>query len=135
MAIKITSNSSKEINALHLKHSNIVRTLDVIHSPNSKYDLVIMEFLPRSKTLQDTLHSLKKLPDNLKEKKILLKKFAEGVSIGLNYLHLKGLLHLDLKPCNVLVDEEGVCKICDFGNSTTIDEGLQALDCIVSCGR
>lgn len=131
VAIKITSNSSKERNVLHLKHPNIVCTRDVIHSPSSKYDLVIMEFLPRSKTLQDTLYSLKKLPENLKEKKILLKGFAEGVSLGLDYLHSKGLLHLDLKPCNVLVSEENVCKICDFGNSTTIAECLQAYDCIV----
>lgn len=130
VAIKITSNSSKERNVLHLKHPNIVCTRDVIHSPNSKYDLVIMEFLPRSKTLQDTLYSLKKLPENLTEKKILLKGFAEGVSLGLDYLHSKGLLHLDLKPCNVLVTEESVCKICDFGNSTTIAECLQAYDCI-----
>ncbi|KAJ9062476.1 Cyclin-dependent kinase 3 [Entomophthora muscae] len=34
---------------------------------------------------------------------------------GMNYLHTQLLLHRDLKPGNILVTEEGVLKIADFG--------------------
>lgn len=42
---------------------------------------------------------------------------------GVRYLHEQmGLVHADLKLENVLVDEMGVCRICDFGMTRTIGE-------------
>lgn len=40
---------------------------------------------------------------------------ARDVSIGLQYLHQLNIIHGDLKPTNVLVDGNGVAKLCDFG--------------------
>mmetsp|Transcript_8070 Transcript_8070/g.10767 ORF Transcript_8070/g.10767 Transcript_8070/m.10767 type:complete len:706 (+) Transcript_8070:66-2183(+) len=37
------------------------------------------------------------------------------------------ILHLDLKPSNILYDERGVFKVCDFGLSTVLPEGEQTL--------
>jgi serine/threonine protein kinase len=34
---------------------------------------------------------------------------------GLNYVHSAGVIHRDLKPANVLINEDCVAKICDFG--------------------
>ena len=38
---------------------------------------------------------------------------------GLDFMHKNELLHLDIKPSNILVDEQGIVKISDFGMSMT----------------
>ncbi|TAQ84001.1 hypothetical protein B7494_g7682 [Chlorociboria aeruginascens] len=40
------------------------------------------------------------------------------VSRGLEYIHKRQILHLDLRPQNILLGENGRAKICDFGLST-----------------
>lgn len=40
------------------------------------------------------------------------------ISYGVKYLHSMDIVHRDLKPENVLIDRNGVAKICDFGVST-----------------
>lgn len=46
-----------------------------------------------------------------------------GICEGLHYLHGKRILHLDLKPANILLDDRMVPKIADFGLSRCFDEG------------
>jgi serine/threonine protein kinase len=41
----------------------------------------------------------------------------KGICNGLEYIHDKGYIHLDLKPTNILLDESMVPKITDFGTS------------------
>ncbi|KIM30176.1 hypothetical protein M408DRAFT_328262 [Serendipita vermifera MAFF 305830] len=57
------------------------------------------------------------------EKRVLLWK---DIVSGVNYLHSFNpvLIHGDLKPRNVLIDDSGIAKICDFGLARIfIDEG------------
>ena len=41
--------------------------------------------------------------------------FARDLFVALRTLHAAGTLHCDLKPSNVLVDEDGRLKLCGFG--------------------
>jgi len=47
-----------------------------------------------------------------------LRRVAEDILIGLNYLHSLNLVYCDLKPSNILVSNKTLCnvKICDYGS-------------------
>ncbi|KAF4527099.1 hypothetical protein B566_EDAN013732 [Ephemera danica] len=48
-------------------------------------------------------------------------KFMEQICLGVEYCHQNGIVHLDLKPINILLDCYGSCKITDFGNSAMMN--------------
>lgn len=43
------------------------------------------------------------------------------IFLGLDFLHQKGIMHRDLKTQNILINKEGVIKICDFGQAKMIN--------------
>ncbi|KAL1508901.1 hypothetical protein ABEB36_003721 [Hypothenemus hampei] len=125
VAVKIVTQVcvSKEKNAVGLNHKNIVQTLDIIENPiHKKYSLIIMELIPNCENLQEFLENLKpyEMPSGR------LREIAIEITNGLQYLHNNNLIHLDLKPKNILISEDA-CKICDFGNSVKIGVPLDNL--------
>ena len=46
-----------------------------------------------------------------------IKQFTYQIVKGLLYIHSRGVIHRDVKPLNVLVYEDKVLKISDFGHS------------------
>ncbi|CAH0559512.1 unnamed protein product [Brassicogethes aeneus] len=119
VAIKIVKNKNNnhinEKNALHLHHENIVKTIDITFSSTLNYFLVLMEYFPKCISLQQLLDS----EDDITESQKL--KFALDVTKGLQYCHENNVLHLDVKPKNMLI-HDNCCKLCDFGNSVLKDD-------------
>jgi hypothetical protein len=54
-------------------------------------------------------------------------RIAEGVLSALVHAHGSGILHCDLKPANVLLDNEFEPRLCDFGQSRLSNEQNPAL--------
>ena len=48
-------------------------------------------------------------------------KLLSEVAEGLGYLHSKGIVHGDLRGANVLVSEDGVARLPDFGLSKFLE--------------
>jgi serine/threonine protein kinase len=55
-----------------------------------------------------------------------------NIAEGLAHLHAHNVLHLDLKPHNVLLSKDGLAKLCDFGLSRLVSAGGQ--QSFMGCG-
>lgn len=97
----------REINSLRLLgHPNIVNLVEVLKS--GKYIGIVLEYANGGELFDYILHH-KYLKENVAKK-----LFAQLVS-GVDYMHLKGLIHRDLKLENLLLDKHKNIIISDFG--------------------
>ncbi|GAB2291902.1 Serine/threonine-protein kinase sty46, variant 2 [Dionaea muscipula] len=90
-----------------VRHKNVVQFIGACTKPPSL--CIITEFMSGG-SVYDYLHKQKgtfKLPSLL--------KVAIDVSKGMNYLHQNNIVHRDLKAANLLMDENEVVKVADFG--------------------
>ncbi|XP_039059494.1 serine/threonine-protein kinase STY46-like isoform X1 [Hibiscus syriacus] len=90
-----------------VRHKNVVKFIGACTKPPNLF--IITEFMSGG-SVYDYLHKHKgvfKLPTLL--------KVAIDVSKGMDYLHQNNIIHRDLKAANLLMDENEVVKVADFG--------------------
>ncbi|KAL4319478.1 hypothetical protein GQ457_18G018620 [Hibiscus cannabinus] len=90
-----------------VRHKNVVQFIGACTKPPNLF--IVTEFMSGG-SVYDYLHKHKgvfKLPTLL--------KVAIDVSKGMNYLHQNNIIHRDLKAANLLMDENEVVKVADFG--------------------
>jgi len=92
-----------------LKHPNIIGLRGAVHANQNIY--VFMEYAGNV-----SLHKLLQLRENqvgldMSMARQLFNQIADAVA----YCHCHGLAHCDLKPQNIVLNEDGTAKIVDFG--------------------
>ncbi|XP_078448218.1 serine/threonine-protein kinase STY46-like isoform X3 [Wolffia australiana] len=90
-----------------VRHRNVVQFIGACTKPPNL--CIVTEFMSRG-SVYDFLHKQRctfKLP--------ALLRVAIDVSKGMNYLHQNNIIHRDLKAANLLMDENEVVKVADFG--------------------
>ena len=90
-----------------LNHPNITTLYSLI--PDGKNFYMVME-LVRGHTLDDIL-AKRNAPLDVRESLAIIAQAADGLA----YAHSMGVIHRDIKPSNLMVAENGVLKIMDFG--------------------
>ncbi|EDM11613.1 rCG30450 [Rattus norvegicus] len=117
-----------ELNIARLHHDNIVRVVAAsTRTPEGSNSLgtIIMEF-GGNVTLHQVIYGATRSPEPLscREQLSLGKclKYSLDIVNGLLFLHSQSILHLDLKPANILISEKDVCKISDFGCSQKLQD-------------
>lgn len=96
------------------KSDYIVRYYGMFNDVNSSSIYIAMEYMG-GKSLEAVYKNLLSRGGRISEK--VLGKISESVLRGLSYLHEQKVIHRDIKPQNILFNEKGQVKLCDFGVS------------------
>lgn len=105
--IEFVQRFKKEVQAsLKLRHANIIRAYDAGLDGDRYY--IVMELINGS-TLKNLIAHDGPLPVRY------VVSVAKKLCLALEYAHVKGFIHRDIKPHNVMIDENGEPYIADFG--------------------
>jgi serine/threonine protein kinase len=101
-----------------LSHPHIVGVIDAGEDEGRPY--IVFEYV-EGETLKERIRRLGRLPISEAV------AYAIEIARALGAAHARHIVHRDVKPQNVLIDEEGSAKVTDFGIARTLDEeGLTA---------
>ncbi|KAF8938541.1 Cyclin-dependent kinase 3 [Haplosporangium gracile] len=107
----VPSTAIREISLLkELKHNHVVQLLDVVHEESKLF--LVFEFLDTDlKKYMDTHTKAQNTGLPLQQVKEYMHQLIQGVE----FCHQRRILHRDLKPQNLLIDEHRNLKLADFG--------------------
>ena len=94
--------------AASLSHPNIVSIFDVGHEEENNLYYIVMELI-KGKTLKEIITK-----DGALSWKWAV-NIAMQIASALELAHKTGIIHRDIKPHNIIITEDGVAKVTDFG--------------------
>jgi serine/threonine protein kinase len=97
-----------------LEHKNIVKYLGCEMDKEKKMLHIFQEWVPGG-SVASLLRKFGPFPLSV------IRSYLHQILTGLQYLHSKHILHRDIKGGNVLVNDEGVVKLADFGASKCME--------------
>jgi hypothetical protein len=100
--------------AAKLQHPNVVQVFDVDHDGETYF--ITMELMHEG-SLEDWLKQNGAMPVDR-----ALRVLADAAA-GLAYAESLGIVHRDIKPDNLMLDQHGAVKIADLGLASTLEEG------------
>src|SRR6188508_229710 len=101
-----------------LSHPHIVGVIDAGEDDGRPY--IVFEYV-EGETLKERIRRMGSLPIDEAV------AYAIEIARALGAAHARGIVHRDIKPQNVLIDEEGSAKVTDFGIARSMDDsGLTA---------
>ena len=92
--------------AASVQHPNVVTVYD--EGRDGEDSFMVMEYV-RGKTLRDVIADRGPLPAHQAA------RIVSQVAAALDAAHEAGVIHCDVKPANVILDEQGTAKLTDFG--------------------
>lgn len=113
----------ESLSAASLNHPNIVNIYDTGMEDDIYY--IVMEYI-KGVTLKDYITKYGKLS----EEEII--KISMQVAEALKHAHANKIIHRDIKPHNIMITEEGIVKVADFGiakaaSSSTINNASNVI--------
>ena len=97
-----------------ITHKNVIRIYDFLHMQGAY--AISMEYFP-SHTLSG------EIPDNKPMDFAKALQFSMDMATGMAVAHQAGIIHRDLKPANILINDDGLLKIVDFGVAAAASSG------------
>lgn len=98
-----------------LNHKNVIKLVDILYNDEKQKLYIVMEYC---------VTVLQELFDRAPQNKLPISQahyyFVQLIE-GLEYLHSQGIIHKDIKPSNLLIDNSNVIKITDLGVSEQLD--------------
>ncbi|XP_031594499.1 serine/threonine-protein kinase dst1-like isoform X1 [Oreochromis aureus] len=102
----------REIKLLRqLRHDNLVNLLEVWKRRRRWY--LVFEFVDRT-----LLDDLQQNPSGLEVN--TCRQYLYQILRAASFCHQQNIIHRDIKPENILISQEGVVKLCDFGFARTV---------------
>lgn len=107
-----------------LNHPNCIRMRHAFYSPGDKADEVylniVMDYIPV--TLSRIIRQVHKSGQNMPL--LTVKLYSYQMLRSIAYIHAIGICHRDIKPQNVLVDQNNnLLQMCDFGSAKRLTKG------------
>jgi serine/threonine-protein kinase len=97
-----------------ITHRNVIRIYDFLHLQGCY--AISMEYFP-SHTLSG------EMPDSKPMDLSKALRYSKDMATGMTVAHQAGVIHRDLKPANILVNQDGLLKIVDFGVAAAASSG------------